>query len=537
MNPTPPALEPRTDESVPPREPADLREVLVDGGRRQAHVHADLTPLLARQLNVTAVTAALEAHGVDYFLVRGMDDRTPVVGVSEEDRVAALGALEKLGSAAACYVSQVLPKPPIVAALRDAADPAAWAGLHVARVLKMTWFRIDPTAKLVLGAAYGCEVEFWRPDRKAAVLRAPRRNRMMFAVSMAGMPVEAGDHRFTRLAAATKEGPRFRTRPEFDHLLPDDIDFPIDVVYTWVDGADPEWQRRRAEVKGEAFHAEAASESRYINRDELKYSLRSLHLNAPWVRNIYIVTDRQRPAWLDLSAGNIFLVNHEEIFTDRSALPTYNSCSIESQLHNIDGLAEHFLYLNDDMFFGRPLAPQTFFLANGNTKFFLSQNRIPIGPITSLDSPVDAMIKNNRRLIEERFGRTLTQGSQHVPYPLRRNILAEIEREFPAEHAATVRSQFRSPTDLTITYSLHHYYAFLTGRALPGHVNYGYVQLAVPDLAARLKRAEARRDWDTFCINDAFSTYAQLQQQMAILEPFLEAYFPVRSPYESADQP
>ncbi|RKF26326.1 sugar phosphotransferase [Micromonospora globbae] len=513
-----------------------MREVLVDGGRRSAHVHPGLTPLLARQLNVTAVTAALEAHGVDYFLVRGMDDRTPVVGVSEDDRTAALGALEKLGAAGPCYVSQVLPKPPIVNSLRDAADPSAWADLQAARAVKVTWFRSDPTGKLILGVAYGCEIEFWRPDRNAGVLRAPRRNRMMFAVSTAGLPVEAGEHRFTRLASTVKPGPRFRTRPEFDLSLPDDIDFPIDVVYTWVDGADPEWQRRRAEQKGEAFHAEAASDSRYINRDELKYSLRSLHLNAPWVRNIYIVTDRQRPAWLDLSAGNIFLVNHEDIFKDPTALPTFNSCAIESQLHNIEGLAEHFLYLNDDMFFGRPLAPQTFFLANGNTKFFLSQNRIPIGPITSLDSPVDAMIKNNRRLIEERFGRTLTQGSQHVPYPLRRSILAEIEREFPAEYAATMRSRFRSPTDLTITYSLHHYYAFLTGRALPGRVNYGYVQLAVPDLAARLKRAEARRDWDTFCINDAFSTYAELQQQMAILEPFLEAYFPVPSPYESAGQ-
>ncbi|RIV35595.1 sugar phosphotransferase [Micromonospora radicis] len=466
-----------------------------------------------------------------------MDDRTPVIGVSESDRLSALAALEKLGLNAACYVSQVLPRPPITAALRDAAEPASWTDLYTAKAIKLTWFRADPTLKLVLGQAYGCEVEFWQPDPAAGVLRAPRRNRMMFAVSMAGVPVEAGAHRFTRLAAPTTPGPRLRTRREFDLALPDDIDFPIDVVYTWVDGADPDWQRRRAEIKGEAFHAEAASESRYINRDELKFSLRSLHLNAPWVRNIYIVTDRQRPAWLDLSAGNIFLVDHKDIFRDRNALPTFNSVAIETQLHNIDGLAEHFLYLNDDMFFGRPLAPQTFFLANGNTKFFLSQNRVPIGPITSLDTPIDAMIKNNRRLIEERFGRTLTQGSQHVPYPLRRSILAEIEREFPAEHARTAHSRFRSATDIIITYSLYHYYAFMTGRALPGHVNYGYVQLAVPDLVARLRRAEARRDWDTFCINDAFSTYDQLQQQMTVLEPFLEAYFPVPSPYELVGRP
>ncbi|MEU5904722.1 stealth conserved region 3 domain-containing protein [Micromonospora sp. NPDC047527] len=511
---------------------SDLCEILVDGGRRTAHVHADLTPILGRQRNVDAVSGALDAHGVDYFLVRGMDDRTPVIGVSEVDRVAALGALEKLGGAATCYVSQVLPRPPIVGGLKDASETQAWTELYSARAIKLTWFRVDPTLKLTLGPAYGCEIEFWKPDRAAGVLRSPRPNRMMRAVALDGTPVRVGEHRLTRLASPVKQHPPRRSRPEFDRLLPDDIDFPIDLVYTWVDGADPQWQQRRAGVRGESLHVEAASESRYINRDELKYSLRSVHLNAPWVRNIYIVTDHQRPAWLDLSAGNIFLVNHEEIFAAPDALPTFNSCSIESQLHRIDGLAEHFLYLNDDMFFGRPLAPQTFFLANGNTKFFLSQNRIPLGEITHLDSPVDAMIKNNRALIEKRFGRTLTQGTQHVPYPLRRSILAEIEREFPIEHEATMRSRFRSANDLTITYSLHHYYAFLTGRALPGHVNYGYVQLAVPDLEARLRRAEARRDWDTFCINDAYSTFAQLKHQMSILEPFMEAYFPVPSPYE-----
>jgi hypothetical protein len=143
-------------------------------------------------------------------------------------------------------------------------------------------------------------------------------------------------------------------------------------------------------------------------------------------------------------------------------------------------------------------------------------------------------VKNNRALLHRRFGRTITQCTQHVPYALRRSVLAEIEEAFPDEHRATMRSRFRGPDDISVTYSLHHHYAFATGRAVPGTVRYGYIQLAVPDLADRLARALARRDWDTFCLNDAYSSEAEVAAQHAVLRPFLDAYFPVPSPFEQA---
>jgi hypothetical protein len=315
-------------------------------------------------------------------------------------------------------------------------------------------------------------------------------------------------------------------------VLPDDIVFPIDVVYTWVDGTDPEWQRRRAQVTGESYHEESASEARFLSRDELRYSLRSVHANAPWVRNIYLVTDDQTPEWLDTSRPNLHVVSHKEIFSDPSVLPVFNSHAIESQLHHIDGLAEHFIYFNDDMFIGRPLSPQAFFLANGLSRFFLSQGQVPLRPVAPGDTPVDAACKNNRRLLAAKFGVTITQVFQHVPYPLRRSVLSEIEAEFPQEWAATMGSRFRSQQDLSPVSNLHHYYAYHSGRALPGAVRYGYIQLAVPDLAARLSRVLARRDWDAFCLNDAYSTEEELAYQHAVLLPFLESYFPVPSPYE-----
>lgn len=504
-----------------------MPEIVINLHPRQVHEHSHLTPVEARALNLAAVTDALTAAGVDHFVVRGMDDRTPVVGVLDEDRAAVLAALPRTD-----YVTSVLPRPAVRDQLHPAKAGGTWRKLADAAVLRMVWFRTDPTHHLVLGPEYGCDVEFWKRTEDDRLV-APRPNRVAKVLPAASVNVDVPASVFTRLLPRGGGAP-LRTRPEMGVTLPGEIDFPIDVVYTWVDGQDPDWQRRRAEITGGSYHAEASSAARFLNRDELRYSMRSLHAYAPWVRNVFVVTDDQVPAWLDTTHPNVRVVSHKEIFSDPSVLPVYNSHAIESQLHHIDGLAEHFLYFNDDMFIGRPLAPQAFFLASGLSKFFFSQSRVPIGPITEADTPVDAACKNNRRLIEDRFGVTITQVFEHVPYPLRRSVMTEIEETFPDEYARTMASRFRSMTDLSPVSNLHHYYAFQTGRALPGSVKYGYVQLAVSDLAQRLARALARRDWDAFCLNDAFSTEEEMLAQHAVLHPFLEAYFPVPSPYEKS---
>jgi len=90
--------------------------------------------------------------------------------------------------------------------------------------------------------------------------------------------------------------------------------------------------------------------------DELRYSLRSLEAFAPWVGNIYIVTNGDTPYWLDTSHSRILIITHDEIFLDRSYLPTFNSNAIELQLHRIPNLSRRFLYFNDDVFLGRAVS-------------------------------------------------------------------------------------------------------------------------------------------------------------------------------------
>jgi Protein of unknown function (DUF3184). len=75
----------------------------------------------------------------------------------------------------------------------------------------------------------------------------------------------------------------------------------VDLVYLWVSGQDPKHREKRNYwlqqygLPPKVFNPDV----RYVEDDELRYSLRSAEQFVPWVRRIFIVTDGQAPAWLD----------------------------------------------------------------------------------------------------------------------------------------------------------------------------------------------------------------------------------------------
>ncbi|MCH5672267.1 stealth family protein [Streptomyces gilvus] len=524
----------QASQGAPARRPAARTgPTTVTAEHGDVYVEPGLTPLSAREANRSALTALLDSAGVPHFAVRGTVDHGTVVAVAEEDRERVLGVVFRGLGQYPGHLSVIdpdAPRPPKPVSTRD---PKAWREVSAARILQISWYRTDPGRHLLLGHEYGCAIEFWQRD--GTYLVAPRANRATWAVAADGQNVLGSARLFSRFVSDWTPrhlAPALATRPEFLVNCADDIAFPVDAVYTWVDGNDPAWKQRKAQAKGEVYHAESASDARFISRDELRYSVRSLHLFAPWIRNVYVVTDDQVPDWLREDVPGLRIATHREIFRDRSVLPVFNSHAIESQLHHIEGLAEHFLYFNDDMFMGRPVAPHAFFTPSGTARYFPSRNRIPQGPVVETDTPVDAACKNNRALLLERFGRVITQPMEHIPYAIRRSAMEEAERDFPEAWARTAASRFRAMTDLSPTSSFALYYAALTGRGQPGSMPFTYLQLAVPDLADRLKRLLDGRDQDTFCLNDAFSTPEDIEAQQELLDGFLNAYFPTPSPHE-----
>ncbi|MBL1291558.1 stealth family protein [Streptomyces sp. For3] len=497
-------------------------------GVRAAEVTEGLTPSVARATNLLRVTDVLERHGIPYFCVRGTSVTMTAVAVPAGERQRAERALRVSALAAgALLAGGAAGGKPLHADQR-----ASWAQTSEETILRIWWLLTDPGGQWTLGPNHACVIEYWTEDD--GLLLAPVPNLTATAVVAAENPVRVPVSHFTGpVSGLVGAAPQVATRSEFTLSLPDEVTFPVDAVYTWVDGADPEWIRRRATALGRTdYHEQAISAARFTSRDELRYSLRSLHQFAPWLRTVYLVTDGQVPAWLHTDHPGLKVVPHSEIFSDASALPTFNSHAIESQLHHIPGLSDHFLYFNDDVFLGRSVTPEEFFHANGLSKYFPSNSLVPMTPASAEDPPSEIAAKNNRVVIAGTFDRVLTRKMKHVPHSLRRDILQEIEDRYPAEHRQTQHSHFRSPTDLSITSSLHHYYGQQTSRSVPGRIRYTYLDLAAPNTGRHLNRLLARRDYHTFCINDTVDDPDTAEARTAMLRTFLDTYFPVPSPYE-----
>lgn len=311
----------------------------------------------------------------------------------------------------------------------------------------------------------------------------------------------------------------------------------VDVVYTWVDSSDPVWRQSLAEWSGQsvAVMESASNEERYINRDELKYSLRSVWLYAPFVRNIYIVTAGQRPPWLDPSAENVHIVDHRDIFPDPAALPTFNSHSIEACLHRIPGLAEHFLYFNDDFFIGREVQKETFYTKNGMIKSRFSPSSFVSAMEPAADAiPTDWASYNAVSLMREDYGHVFDRKLKHVPYAMRKSMLEEMEARYPHVFEQTRHSRFRSHGDYSIPAMLAHYYGIATGKAVEWENvpnEYAYADTGRTDFSARLKLIGSKNP-TFFCLNVTKHDDLDHATQAILMRDYLDQRYPVRSPFE-----
>lgn len=117
---------------------------------------------------------------------------------------------------------------------------------------------------------------------------------------------------------------------------------------------------------------EDVSASRFEDNEELRYSLRSVERHAPWVRHIFIVTNGQIPSWLNLDNPRVTVVTHQDIFLNHSHLPTFSSPAIETHIHRISGLSQKFIYLNDDVMFGKDVWPDDFYSHSKGQKVYLT---------------------------------------------------------------------------------------------------------------------------------------------------------------------
>lgn len=304
-------------------------------------------------------------------------------------------------------------------------------------------------------------------------------------------------------------------------------DFPVDLVYLWVDGDDPVWKKKKQYWQGmyTDLPESGTDISRFREFDELKYSLRSVEKNMPWINRIYIITDNQTPKWLKKKHPKITIVDHKDILPSQ-ALPTFNSVALEAKLPFIPNLSEHFLYANDDYYVRVPLEKEFFFDNKCNPKVYVKYKKQTYDTNLWL-----AQIKRAHELVAAKYPLSYVITPSHNMQAYRKSYFLDAINEFNSEFDLTYYSQFRRETDINRV--LVDLLDNMKNR------NTLISKLDTSQLPSNCKTAFSliSRDFDTmqeekpclFCLNDfEGKTDDEIKQTIEILEQ----HFPEKSSFE-----
>lgn len=332
--------------------------------------------------------------------------------------------------------------------------------------------------------------------------------------------------------------------------MQDEMD-PVDMVVMWVDGSTPEFiASETATLAAERRLGKTIihSPARHRDNGELRYALRGLHHNMPWLRRIHLVTNGQLPDWLQVDGERLVHVTHAEIFPDPGMLPCFNSFAIESCTHRIPGLAETFLWMSDDSFVGRPASREDVFGRRGFGRYVFA-GQIQEAP----KSRYQAQLLANARLFEQVIGPRPRFNYGHAPQVRSKALMEAFCETFAAPLEATRRNRFRGAEDvnplfLYAYYHMHHKVPglletlaldqpeetdFLVGT---GADDPWYIQAIIGGTGRnwryQLKKMAGHPPL-YFNLNDDI-TEAEAAGMRAEMTAFLERVFPQPSPYEKA---
>ncbi len=313
--------------------------------------------------------------------------------------------------------------------------------------------------------------------------------------------------------------------------------FPVDFVFTWVQGADPAFIDKRAPYLPEKAERiqEYQGDSLYRDSEELRYALRSLELYAPWFRRVFILTDAQRPAWLREDEPKARIVDHTECIP-AEYLPTFNSHVIEAYLHRIPDLSEHFVYCNDDFFLLAPCEKTDFFTLNGMPYAFIDWRKSRRRGY-ALHSPHAASFANARSYLED-HGIVPAPDfiTAHVPYPLTKSDMARAHEFFAEAIAAFGRNKFRTLNDMALVCHAVPLLSYALKQTVPRDVPYYYINAKRFDRLTYYQAMLAEKHKGTLppflCLNDV-GEVPQSHSWRREMKEFLQKLFPKPSMFET----
>lgn len=332
----------------------------------------------------------------------------------------------------------------------------------------------------------------------------------------------------------------------------------IDFILPWVDNSDPDWQKEKGmHGKGDAM--------RFRDMDTLKYVLRSIEQYAPWYHKVHLITAGHYPDWLNKDHVN--LITHDELYYDKSHLPTFNSSSIEMNLPNLKNVEEKIIYLNDDTLLFDNLTEDRFFQKDLPVDF-LSHGWIPRNIIYQLIRGKNEWVyslNNNLKLINQTFKpfkfqkESLYHESYDFTDKLRNFLMENIYKKFfwiehwhhprsynmktlrdcyfhyEKEMMVCSKNKFRSNNDLT--QYLYRYWHLAKQEFVPYKHNDGYISriTSYDSLKKSILFLDKSKGYNFVCFNDNMTSITdnEFNKTKSLLVTYLNNKFPRKSIFEN----
>ena len=274
---------------------------------------------------------------------------------------------------------------------------------------------------------------------------------------------------------------------------------PIDVVIAWVDGDDPVLAEKRRKFIGSPAKktGSSAHSTRFASVNEIKYCVLSILKFAPFVRNIYIVTDNQDPKIFDEvkkrypeKLSSIRIVDHTEIFEGfETFLPTFNSITIANMIWRTKGITNNFVYFNDDTFLIRSIKPSDWFVENKPVirgKWVAAPfHRILLRSLETFVSEKILGKKNYQPRASFHMGQWNSAAligykwryftTSHTPHAVGKEIVADFYAKNRVLLEKNLSYRFRNPSQFTFI-ALSNHLQLLNGNKHTAHPSVAYMQ-------------------------------------------------------------
>lgn len=291
----------------------------------------------------------------------------------------------------------------------------------------------------------------------------------------------------------------------------------MDIVITYVNSLDPEWQKDY-----EKHTNTPILEKRFRDWGTLKYLMRGIEKNMPFIEKVHLVVAResQVPEWVNRDEVNIVL--HKDIIP-AEYLPTFNCNPIEMHLHRIKGLSEEYIYFNDDIFPLKPCRPTDFFI-DGHSMLGMSRHLFACNMFKKI-------CRNSNRIARKALGlkpSVCFLRPQHICTPMLKSQCEELYEKVETDIISSL-TRTRSSNNLNQYMFLD--YMYMKGLLINKRISKKHFSLGVAS-EEKIHNYIVNPKHSLVCINDVQMSEESYNEIRKTLLNTFEQVLPEKSKFE-----